>query len=558
MSMRRVCLISTAFVLASMVLAVAAPVSASAANDTRNLQEIQRYQEHVASAEIDLYQRFLDHARQEWISVYRTVWQSRRMDEVLKNQVRAAVTENIDKTPYLERIRGIWDEEVIGKILKESVTEAQEKFGPEYRAFLNDLDKPYSEQLSRLLSNLAKDLGEVRKEAAKSLPGYQSLVTISLDPVINEIQTKFQIPEAQAPVRIESGSGLVAGAGVLAVRKLLQKKVIDSLAKRVLGAAGRKVFFVFEGPLGWAIGVGLMAHDVYTIGREIKDVPEKIETSVYESARTLFYSQAPDAAWSEELKQQVQTQMRDVRDLVGGSFDAVFAEFRSCDSYGTIASGLDEKQQNELLMKLYVLRSGTSLNICRLSDSLAHMILEVGTEQLTCIQKAIKQLGISWAAEWLNLSRSKMCDLMQIPPEYLARYEANSQNLAFLSWLAYLPEQQRNIVMRLDRDAAEWIQSLSREKQIQLLRNSTKEQVLEEMNRMRFGPQPARGQDSEGYLTRVTETLDKISESFLPKELKIVGLLVVLVLGSFAVILFILMAVRVFRFFLRVGGTPRK
>ncbi len=551
-------ILTSSIVLFAAIFAVVGPVFASAADDERNLQEIQQYQERVASAEIDLHQRFLDRARQEWLSVYRAVWKSRRMDEVLKNQVHAAVTENIRKTPYLERIRGIWDEEVIGKILKESVTDAQEKFGPEYRAFLDDLDKPYSEQLSLLLSNLAKDLGEIRKEAAKSLPGYQSLVTISLEPLINEIQTKFQIPEAQAPVRIESGSGLAVGVGVLAVRKLLQKKVIDSLAKRVLGAAGRKVFFVFEGPLGWAIGVGLIAHDVYTIGREIKDVPEKIETSVYDSARTLFYSQAPDAAWSEELKPQVQAQMKDVRDLVGGSFDAVFAEFRSCGSYGTIASDLDEKEQNELLMKLYVLRSGTSLNLCRLSDSLAPMILQVGTEQLTCIQKAIKQLGLGWATEWLNLSRSKMCDLMQIPPEYLAGYEANARNLAFLSWLAYLPEQQRSIVMRLDRDDAEWIQSLNREKQVQLLRNSTKEQVLEEMNRMRFGTLPARSQDSEGYLTGVTETLNKISESFLPKELRLIGLLVVLIFGSVIVILFILMAVRVFRFFLRVGGTPRK
>jgi hypothetical protein len=112
--------------------------------------------------------------------------------------------------------------------------------------------------------------------------------------------------------------------------------------------------------------------------------------------------------------------------------------------------------------------------------------------------------------------------------------------------------------MRLDRDAAEWIQSLSREKQIQLLRNSTKEQALEEMNRMRFGTQPARGQDSEGYLTRVTETLDKISGSFLPKELRLIGLLVIIVIGAVIVVFFILMAMRVFKFFLSVSGGPRK
>ncbi len=507
-----------------------------------NLEALQRYEERISSADLEIYHRYLDRAKKEWLGIYKNVWQSRRLDDALRRRTDAAVDAEVDRTTYVDRIRGIWDDKVVGQVLQRAAEESQERFGSNYRDFLSDLDAPYSEQLGKLLSDLARELSEVRRDAASSMPGYQALVNVSLNPAVADVQTRFEVPKTRTPLTIQNGTGLAVGVGVLALRKALQKGVIDNLVKRVVGSAGRKALFVVEGPLGWTIGVGLIAHDVYSIGRDIQDVPEKIKAGVYDSMKGLFYVQAAELAWTDGLKQQVEQQVRDVRDLVSGSFDASFREFRTCGSYQNLASGLDEREQNELLMKLYVLRSGTSMSLCRLSDQLGGVLLKVGTEQLNCIQKSVKTIGLDLTSQWLNLGYSRICDLTQLTPEQLARFEPGAENMDFLVWVSGLPEQQRSTASRLDRETAAWVRKLSLEKQIHLLRDKNAEQVMDEVNQLRS----ARQATDNGLLHQFRQGFDKFSESvFHWKEIRLIAAAMILLVGGILLFYVILILRRV-------------
>ncbi|MFC1835134.1 hypothetical protein ACFL2Q_10400 [Thermodesulfobacteriota bacterium] len=467
-------------------LSVPWPCHAVGANgdDSENLRSIKEYEEITAKSDYSTMQKYRELANKEWVELYRHLWRIKGMDGKLRKIVDAAVDAQVEKTGYWDRVKGVWDEKVIGKVLKTSVDESVGSFESLYRDFLEGLSEPYSEILGALVQKYAKETSVARKFAAESLPGHDALLDLSLDRAVVEIQTSYRVPDIDAPVRPGTIAVGVTGVAILALRKVLQKRLVNALVKKLLGAAGRKVIFVLEGPIGWGVGVGLLGYDVYSIGSEISNIPEKLKSEVFKSMRSLYYVQAPKAMWEDALRDQVKMQLTEVRDLVSGDFDAGVKELMGCASFQEAAAKADKKEQNALVTKLYALRNRASISLCRLSDRLASVLLQTGTQELACIQRGIKNLGLDTTADWLDLAPRKLCVLMDIPLNQLVKYEPNKENLDRLLWASAFPEDIRRTALGLDTNTRKLIRGLPTNKQVQLMQGRTTDQVAEELERL--------------------------------------------------------------------------
>ncbi len=496
--------------ITALLIAMAAlccrPALGDTPEQTGHLEALKQYEEQTSVTDFKAYQSYMATAENRWDRIYKKTWVARSMDEKLKKAVDEAVGEQIGGMGYWDRVRGLWSEETINEIVKGAVEKAQKKFAPHYEEFLADLDEPYAERLGKVVAGFAAELSAARKKAASSIPGHQALLDVTLTPAVAEIQRKYQMPKLDAPLRLSNATGIAAGTGLLVLRSMLRKKVLGAMVKRLLGAVGKKVVLVIEGPIGWIVGVGLVAHDIYSVGKEIKDIPDQFKSRIYESMRNLLYMEAPRTVWNEALKEQVKQQLTDVTGLISGRFDAAVRELIACSTYKDAASKLSEQDQNELLLKLYALHNRTKTGLCRLAGTLAPILPRVSSNELNCVPRAIDSLGLETAARWMELAPQKICDLMEIPADRLITYEPNKENLAALVWISGLPPEDRPLALALERETTGFIRALDRSVQLRILKNGAKGQVEAEVARLRAppkvidrGPTPPAG-DSPGSL----------------------------------------------------------
>lgn len=474
--------------------ALVAPVSDLCPGAQRSpdnlLQSLKHYEEQTSTRDFTITNEYSEKARKDWLSLYGGMWRSKNLDATLRQIVDKAVDTQLEQAGYWEMAKGLVYEKVFQELLKSSINESMAAFSPRYEEFLEDLVAPYSDSLGKMLSRYAEDIGTIRREEAKALPGYAALLPMSVEPAVARLQVENRTPSLKAPIRPESMASGVAGVSILAMRKVLQKRVVNNLVKRLLGAAGKKVIVVIEGPIGWVIGVGLLGHDIYTIGKEIKEVPVKMKSEIFQSLQRLYLHQAPELVWNDELRDEVKTRLAESRELVSGKFDAAVKELMGCPSFQRITAGLGDQGQSDLVTKLYLLQSRTTYDMCRLADVLGVVLQRVGTRELNCIAAATKTLGLDAAARWIRLAPSRICGLTSIRSDYLLKFEPTPDNLSLLVWVSRLPGDLQGVALSLDADSRDRIRSFDTARQIQMLREGPPDRIREELERLRARAEP--------------------------------------------------------------------
>lgn len=475
-----------------------------------------QYEEKTGKADAEAANTYLEKGKRQWEAIYQSAWQAMGMDDTLKGVVDAAVAAELSKFGYWDRVKQLWDEEAIGKVLDGAVNEAMDKFAPEYRSFLDRVTEGYSTSLGKLFQHYAQDLSATRVEAARSMPGLEGLRRNVLLPTLAGIGKDYEVPAVSAPVSIKEMVPAGVGAAILVVRKQLQKLLLNNLGRRLLGAAGRKVIFLVKGPAGWIIAVGLIGYDAYAIGKDIADLPERIRSEILGGMRRLYAVQAPEAAWSEGLKDEVRSSLGDVHARVTGDFDAVVRDLNTCPGYGQAVEPLDATARDEFAEKLYILHRRTKKSACRLADEVGSSLTRLGSQDLRCLETAIVGLGLERTGRWMALAPEKVCTLVEIPADQLVKFEPTKDDLSLLLWIAGLPERLRATVFNLDPETREWIRLQALQVQIDILSGRTVQQVREEMHKRRTPAVTSHGRGS--WYDEVQETAVKILGPFVPEE----------------------------------------
>jgi hypothetical protein len=462
------------------------------------LESLKVYEARTSTEDFAITNDYLERIENEWHSLYRDIWRAKTMDERLKEMVDKAVDTKLEAAGYWKMAKGLVYEDVFQELLQSSIDESMRLFSPLYEEFLGDLVVPFSDTLGKLISTYAEDISTVRKEATRALPGYGALLPLSLEPSLTRLQLENQSPTVKPPVRPEAISTGIAGASILVIRKVLQKRVINNLVKRLLGAAGKKVVVVVEGPIGWGIGVVLLGHDIYTIGKEIKEVPQTMKNEIYKSLRQLYLIQAPALGWKDELRDEIRIRLKETRELVSGKFDAAVKELIACPAFQRLVSDVGEKEHGDLVTKLYLLQSRTPASMCRLADMLGGVLLRVGPEELSCIESAVKNLGLDLAADWIRLGPSTVCVLTSFRTDQLLRFDPNRENLALLVWAGRLPADLQGVALGLDADTRDRVRNLNTARQIQVLRGRDPDRIRAEIERLSDQERPPEARDFWG------------------------------------------------------------
>ena len=326
------------------------------------------------------------------------------------------------------------------------------------------------------------------------MAGFRDLQRLYLDDAAKKVHVQVGEIKAGDPViSWRNLPGVTGSVAILAVRKALQKKLVQGLVARLAGTLGSKLIVTLEGPLGWIAAGALAGHDVYSISQEVNNLPDRLKIDVYQGMKREFLDNAPSTIWAEGegLKHHVELQLDTLHQIVAGGLDSLFKEFRSCAAYQEFTAGLAEKDQGDLALRLYLLRgTGTAaVGICDLAERLGPALVRVGPRQVNCIDRGLKSVGIGVLGAWFRLAPQRICDLVRIPPERLLALAPDAKNLARLTWVWDLPEPMQPVALTLQIDAkdyADWITSnLDRGRQMSLLSGNTADQVKKEVDRVK-------------------------------------------------------------------------
>ena len=156
---------------------------------------------------------------------------------------------------------------------------------------------------------------------------------------------------------------------------------------------------------------------------------------------------------------------------------------------------MGKKEQEDLVTKLYLLQSRTPAGMCRLADMLGGVLLRVGPEELSCIESAVKNLGLDLAAHWIRLGPSTVCVLTSFRTDHLLRFDPNRENLALLVWVGRLPADLHGVALGLNSDTRDRVRNLNTARQIQVLRKRDPDLIRAEIERLSEQERPPGGRD---------------------------------------------------------------
>ena len=360
--------------------------------------------------------------------------------------------------------------------------------------FTATLEAYYSEELAKLFAEYTGELHTVRSKAGRQLAGFEDLQRLYLDDATKKVNVHVGEVKAGEPlISIRNLPGLAGSVAILSLRKILQRELVQGLVTRLTGALGSKLIVTVEGPLGWIVAGVMAGHDVYSLSREMNNIPDKLKIEVYQGMKKEFLDKAPSTIWDggDGLKHHVELQLDALHEVVAGGLDSLFKEFRSCAAYQALTVGLSEKEQGDSALRLTLLRgTGTAaVGICDLAERLGPALVRVGPREVNCIDRGLKSVGITVLAPWFRLAPQRVCDLIRMPPERLLVLKPDTHNLARLTWVWDLPEPVQPLALTLQIDAkdyADWITgNLDRSRQISLLSGSSVEQVKKEVDSLR-------------------------------------------------------------------------
>ncbi len=482
-----------AFIVA---ITVSAPWNALAAetDQDQTLADQKRYQEEVSVQDPLIRGKYLELARKALNRSYRKAWDDKRMSARLKSAVELAVDFEAEHTGGFQKLKGLFSRDVMEEILNRVLDRSQANFKRDYETFIKTLEDYYSQELGRLFAEYMGELKQIRNKAARTLPGFEELQRLYLDDAAKKVHAEVGEVHTRTPViSWKNLTGITGSVAVLTLRKALQKKVVQGLVTRLTGALGSKLILTLEGPLGWIVAGVLAGHDVYSISRDIGNIPDRLKVDVFMGMKKEFLDEGPGTIWShnEGLKQRVDLQLDTLHQIVAGGLDALFKEFRSCPAYETTTRGLTQKEQGDLAMRLYLIRGtgSSAVGICDLVEKLGPVLVTVGPRQLNCIERGLKTLGMGLLASWVQLAPQRICDLIAIPPERLLALAPDKNNLARLTWVWELPDSLHPVGLTLQIDArqhADWITgNLDRARQVSLLSGKTVERVKKEVDELR-------------------------------------------------------------------------
>jgi hypothetical protein len=468
--------------------------------------------------------KYLDEAGKAWAKTYEDLWKTRHMEFKVRKIVSTTFDDEWKKISWTDWVKVPVSEEVLANIATKTIERSQAEFAHDYEDFMSSVGERYTDELRDMMSRYFDDLLAMRRDAGKDLPGIDAIIRNQMGlngtRMLENLMPTNGTDVSGLAVGPRDAKEAAVGATIFLIRYILKKKIVVNLVRSLGAAVSRKLIIFVKGPIGWTIGSVLIVYDGITIGKKIMDIPEELKTNIATGMTQEFQSTVPKMIWEQQsLSKDVRERLKKVADAAGGGIDRIVEEFVACPDYKKFAESLGEKEKDDLVVKLFLLRDTAPL--CKLVASLAPVLVEAGPEQINCIKGGIERIGLDLAVKWINLApQQRICQLLKLKASDLVLFEPNRENLARLIWTIDLPQQCRQVAMALqknDKDTADWIaNNLDRREQIALLSDRTMDQVKSEVKRRQAPPpHPLTLHD---LLDRIISLFGRIVEPFVPIE----------------------------------------
>ena len=200
------------------------------------------------------------------------------MSTKLNFAVLTAVNFEAEQIDVMVKLKGLVSKPVMEGIINRVVDRSQANFRPAYDVFTATLEAYYSEELAKLFAEYTGELHTVRSKAGRNLAGFEDLQRLYLDDAAKKVNVHVGEVKAGEPIiSLRNLPGLAGSVAILSLRKVLQRELVQGLVTRLTGALGSKLIVTVEGPLGWIVAGVMAGHDVYSISREINNIPDKLK-----------------------------------------------------------------------------------------------------------------------------------------------------------------------------------------------------------------------------------------------------------------------------------------
>ena len=428
----------------------------------------------------------LKRSKNNFLRLYRSIWQNFDMNEKLENAIDIAFDENTKDLFFgTTGVQLAIDKDNLIKKIQEAIAY---KFQADFDDFLINLEEKWG-------ATLQKDVADFYKRtsifliASENNPMAQAYIRSSS---INENkslsvmeQIKFSIQEKYPDLAISSGK-LASGFAAVVLRKQINKIIGDQLMKtglrKLSGSAAGKVAGMAVPAVGWA----LIAWSAYDFFSTAWNAPDEVRNMLHEKNIAFYQDKIPEFYW--EAMQPF------VMDTFISSYERLQQrkeQARKLAKNNIIIELSKDLNDDETI--LFIERISELSRILGLKNDpddlltdFGQLIRDLSQRDFEIFALILQKRNKIQIKDWLSIAGNKYFDLYSsLPSDTWDNFQPNQNSLDALLWINKLPPKARAIAVKLSIDDINWIIHELPERYISLLFSQNNPNIIHsEINRL--------------------------------------------------------------------------